>query len=225
MLTGSLSLELEKTKEDLTRMARLVQEQVFKAVKALVEKDMVLAREVIINDNSVDQMELDLEKKCLSLIALKQPMAGDLRFIGTVLRIIVDLERMGDLAEDVAEIAIKLYEQAYIKPLIDIPHMARLAQNMLETALKAYIDQDVSLAMSLIPMEKEMDALYNQVFNELLLYMMKDPGTITQSTALLLIAVHLERFGDHATNVAEMVVYVVEGRRVDINELARRADL
>jgi phosphate transport system protein len=222
MLINSLPVELEKTKEDLLRMGRLVQEQVIKAVKALVEKDMELAHEVIANDNVVDKMELDLEKKCLGLIALKQPMAGDLRLIGTVLRIIVDIERMGDLAEDIAEIAVKLYEQTYIKPLIDIPRMARLAEDMIETALKAFIDQDVSLAMSLIPMETEMDALYNQVFSELLVYMMKDQGNITQSTALLLIAVHLERFGDHATNLAEMVIYVVEGRRVDLNELARK---
>lgn len=222
MLFDSLPVELEKTKDDLMRMGRLVQEQVIKSVKALVEKDMNLAKEVITNDDTVDQMELNLEKKCLSLIALKQPMAGDLRLIGTVLRIIVDIERMGDLAEDIAKIAIQLYEQTYIKPLIDIPRMARLAEDMLETALKAFIDQDVSLAMSLIPMETEMDALYNQVFSELLVYMMKDQGNITQSTALLLIAVHLERFGDHTTNVAEMVIYVDEGRRVDLNELARQ---
>ncbi|MEN6460017.1 MAG: phosphate signaling complex protein PhoU [Syntrophomonas sp.] len=221
MLINSLPVELEKTKEDLLRMGRLVQEQIIKSVKALVEKDMDLAREVIANDNIVDQMELDLEKKCLGLIALKQPMAKDLRLIGTVLRIIVDIERMGDLAEDIAEIAVKLYEQTYIKPLIDIPRMARLAEDMIETALRAFIDQDVSLAMKLIPMETEMDALYNQVFSELLVYMMKDQGNIAQSTALLLIAVHLERFGDHATNLAEMVIYVEEGRRVDLNELAR----
>lgn len=222
MLTNSLPVELEKTKEDLMRMGRLVQEQVVKSVKALVEKDMNLAQEVIANDNIVDQMELALEKRCLSLIALKQPMAKDLRLIGTVLRIIVDVERMGDLAENIAEIAVNLYQQTYIKPLIDIPRMARLADDMLETALKAFIEREVSLAMQLIPMETEMDALYNQVFNELLVYMMKDQGNIAQSTALLLIAVHLERFGDHATNVAEMVIYMEEGRRVDLNELARK---
>jgi phosphate transport system protein len=187
-----------------------------------VEKDINLAKEVITNDDIVDQMEVDLEKKCLGLIALKQPMAKDLRLIGTLLRIIVDIERMGDLAENIAEITVKLYEQKYIKPLIDIPRMAQLAEDMLEISLKALIDQDVSLAMSLIPMETEMDALYNQVFNELLLYMMKDQSNIPQSTSLLLVAVHLERVGDHATNVAEMVLYIKEGRRVDLNELARK---
>lgn len=222
MANGSLQSELENVKEDILKMGRLLQDQVARAVKALVEKDMALAQEVIAKDDLVDKMELDLEKKCLSLIALKQPMAGDLRLIGTVLRIIVDIERMADLAEDIAEIAVKLHDQKYIKPLIDIPRMAQLAQDMIEISLKAFIDQNVDLAMSLITMEQEMDALYDQVFRELLSYMMQDQRNIAQSTSLLIIAVHLERIGDHATNVGEMVIYVVEGKRLDLNELARK---
>lgn len=223
MVNEPLHNELEKVKEEILKMGRLLQDQVAKAVKALVEKDLALAREVIANDDVVDQMELDLEKKCLGLIALKQPLAGDLRLIGTVLRIIVDIERMADLAEDIAEISIELHDQTYIKPLIDIPRMARLAQDMVEISLQAFTDQDVTLAMKLINMEQEMDALYNQVFRELLSYMMQDQHNIPQSTSLLLIAVHLERIGDHATNVGEMVVYVVEGKRLDLNALARKA--
>ncbi len=222
MANEMLHSELEHVEDDILKMGRLLQDQVARSVKALVEKDMALAKEVIANDDMVDSMQLELEKKCLSLIALKQPMAGDLRLIGTVLKIIVDIERMGDLAEDIAEIAIQLYDQKYIKPLIDIPRMARLGQDMVETALKAFIDKDVPLAMKLIPMEQEMDALYNQVFRELLSYMMQDQRNIPQSTALLLVAVHLERIGDHATNVGEMVIYVVEGKRLDLNELARK---
>lgn len=222
MANESLQSELEHVKEGILKMGRLLQDQIARAVKALVEKDMALAKEVIANDDMVDKMELDLEKKCLSLIALKQPMAGDLRLIGTVLRIIVDIERMADLAEDIAEIAVELHDQKYIKPLIDIPRMARLGQDMVDIALRAFIDQDVPLAMKLIPMEQEMDALYNQVFRELLSYMMQDQRNITQATALLLVAVHLERIGDHATNVGEMVVYVVEGKRLDLNAMARK---
>jgi len=202
-------------------MGSLLQEQIYKSNRSMTEKNMELAREVIEKDDIVDQMELDIEKKCLYLIALKQPLAKDLRFIGTTLRIIVDIERMGDHAEDIAKIAIDLYEQTYMKPLIDIPKMAQIAQDMVVTAMKAFIDGDVALAMSLVAMEKQVEALYNEVFRELLSYMMRDQGNIPQATSLLLAAGHLERIADHATNVGEMVVYMVEGKRVDINVLAR----
>lgn len=221
MTIDSLEKQLEKVKEDILKMASLLQEQIYKANLALTDKNMELAREVITRDDIIDQMELDIEKKCLYLIALKQPLAKDLRFIGTALRIIVDIERMGDHAEDIAKIAIDLYEQTYMKPLIDIPKMAQIAQDMVVTAMRAFIDSDVVLAMSLVGMEKQVEGLYNEVFKELLSYMMRDQGNIPQATALLLVAGHLERIADHATNLGEMVIYVVEGRRVDINVLAR----
>jgi len=217
----SLEQQLEKLKDDLLKMGSLLQEQIFKANLALTEKNMELAREVIANDDVIDQMELDIEKKALYLIALKQPLAKDLRFIGTALRIVVDMERMGDHAEGIAKTAIDLYEQTYMKPLIDIPKMAQIAQEMVSIAMKAFIEEDVNLAMTLVPMEKEVDRLYTLVFNELLSYMMRDQGNIPQATSLLLVAGHLERIADHATNLAEMVIYTVEGRRVDLNVLAR----
>lgn len=222
MVNEPLKNELEKLKEEILKMGRLLEEQVYKSVKALVEKDIELANEVILNDDKIDQMELGIEKKALGLIALKQPMASDLRFIGTTLRIIIDIERMADHAEDIAKIAIDLHAQTYIKPLIDIPRMASVAQQMIEKALTAFIDEDTPLAMSLIPMENEMDAIYNQVFRELLSYMMQDAKNIPQATDLLLVAGHLERLGDHATNLAEMVVYITEGKRINLNELARK---
>lgn len=222
MVNKSLGSELEKLKEEILKMSRLLEEQVYKSVKALVEKDIELAKEVIANDDKIDQMELEIEKKALGLIALKQPMASDLRFIGTTLRIIIDIERMADHAEDIAKIAIDLYEQAYIKPLIDIPRMSNMAQEMMEKALTAFIDEDKELAMSLMPMENEMDAIYDQVFRELLSYMMQDAKNIPQATDLLLVAGHLERLGDHATNIAEMVIYITEGKRIDLNDLARK---
>lgn len=222
MVVETLESELGRVKEELLKMGCLLEEQIYKGVKSLVDKNVDLANEVIAGDDIIDKMELDIERKCLQLIALKQPMAGDLRFIGTALRIIVDMERMADHAEGISEITIRLYDQAYIKPLIDIPRMAQIAQDMVGIALKAFISGDVDLAMSLIEMERQSDDLYQQVYRDLLTYMMQDTQNIPQATDLLLVAGHLERIADHATNLAEMVIYNVEGRRVDINVLARK---
>ncbi len=222
MVNESLEHEVQQVKEDLLKMGRLLEEQIARAVKALVDKDIDMAREVIKKDDIIDQMELDIEKNCLRLIALKQPMARDLRFIATALRIIVDIERMADHAEDISEVCIDLYPQKYIKPLIDIPRMANIVSMMVEKALQALINEDIDMAMSIIPMEQEIDALYQQIFRELLSYMMQDPATIPQAASLLLVAGHLERIGDHATNIAEMVIYVVDGRRIDLNVMARQ---
>ncbi|MGS0764795.1 phosphate signaling complex protein PhoU [Syntrophomonas curvata] len=221
MAHDSLRDELDRLKDDLLKMGRLLQQQVDNAVKALTGKDIRLAQKVIKNDDLIDDMELDIEKRTLGLIALKQPLARDLRLIAGIFRIIIDIERMADHAEDIAHIADDLHEQVYIKPLIDIPRMAVVAQDMLEKALKAFTAEDYDLAMTLVPLEKELDGLYEQVFNELLIYMMRDQKNIPQATALLLIAGHLERIGDHTTNIAEMVVYVVEGRRIDLNRISR----
>jgi phosphate transport system protein len=222
VINESLSHEIQQLQDDLLKMGRLLEEQISKAVKSLVEKDIDLAREVIAKDDIIDGMELDIEKNCLRIIALKQPMAKDLRFIATTLRIIVDIERMADHAEDISEICIQLYHEKYIKPLIDIPRMANIVSAMVEQALQALIKQDIAMAMGIVPMEREIDALYQQVFRELLSYMMQDPKNIPQAASLLLVAGHLERIGDHATNIAEMVIYVVEGRRIDLNEVARQ---
>ncbi|MCX5779921.1 MAG: phosphate signaling complex protein PhoU [Firmicutes bacterium] len=221
MAIDSLENQLENLKDDILKMGSLLQEQIYKSNRSLTEKNMELAQEVIEKDDILDQMELEIEKKCLYLIALKQPLAKDLRFIGTALRIIVDIERMGDHAEDIAQIAINLYEQTYMKPLIDIPKMAKIAEDMIVTAMKAFIDGDVELAMSLVAMEQRVEDLYNEVFRELLSYMMRDQGNIPQATSLLLVAGHLERIADHATNFGEMVIYMVDGRRVDLNVMAR----
>ncbi|NLB51631.1 MAG: phosphate signaling complex protein PhoU [Syntrophomonadaceae bacterium] len=221
MIRESLEKELIKLKEEVTKMGRLLADQVYKSVKSLVDKDLQLAREVIENDDIVDKMQMELESKALGLIALKQPMASDLRLIATVLRIIVDIERMADHAEDIARIAIELHDKKYIKPLIDIPRMSDNAQAMIETALVAFIEEDVTTSNSLIAMEIEMDYLYDQIFRELLSYMLQDQKNIPQATALLLVAGHLERIGDHATNLGEMVIYTVEGRRIDLNKIAR----
>ncbi|MGR6835612.1 phosphate signaling complex protein PhoU [Syntrophomonas erecta] len=224
MVGEGLKPELDNLKEEILKMGRFLEDQIYNAVKALVRKDAQLAQKVINNDEIIDQMELDIEKKSLGILALKQPMASDLRLVGTSLRIIIDLERMADHAENIARVAIDLHTQTYIKPLIDIPRMAKLAQKMIESALNAFIDEDISMAMEIIPLEIEMDALHDQVFRELLSYMMQDPRTIPQATALLLVGGHLERIGDHATNLAEMVIYIARGTRIDLNEMARNQE-
>lgn len=218
-----LNRELMQLQGELLRMGTLVEELIYKAVKSMLTKDQVLAQEVIDTDDVVDQMALEMEHKCLSVIALQQPMAKDLRSIGTVLRVIVDLERIADHAEDIAEITISLMEQEYMKPLIDIPRMGDICRDMLKRSLKSYIDEDTALSWGLIEDEKIIDALYNQIFRELLAFMMEDPRTINQALSLLLAAGHLERIADHITNLGEMVVYMVDGNRVDFNRISRES--
>jgi len=221
MFLDSLEKKIEGLKEDLLKMGSLLQEQIYNADLALFNKDMDLAREVIRKEDIIDEMHGDIEEKALLLIALKQPMAKDLRFIATALRFIIDMERMADHAEGIAKIAIRLYDEPYMKPLIDIPKMAKLAQDMVQIAMQSFIAGDVALAMSLVPMENEVDALYTTVYNDLVAFMTRDPSTIAQATSLLLVAGHLERIADRSTNMGEMVVYLIEGRRIDMNVIAR----
>jgi len=220
---SGLNRELMSLQGELLRMGTLVEELIYKAVKSMLTKDQAMAQEVIDTDDVVDQMALEMEHKCLSVIALQQPMARDLRSIGTVLRVIVDLERIADHAEDIAGITISLMEQEYMKPLIDIPRMGDICRDMLKRSLKSYIEEDTALAWSLIEDEKTIDALYNQIFRELLAFMMEDPRTINQALSLLLAAGHLERIADHITNLGEMVVYMVDGNRVDFNRISRES--
>lgn len=221
MTIYSLQKELDRVKEDLIKMARLLEDQIYKSIKSLVDKDIELAREVVKNDDIIDDMEIRIEKKCMCLVALKQPLAKDLRLIAAILRNIVDIERMADHAEEIAKVAIELHDQIYIKPLIDIPKMGDIGQEMVRIALKAFIEEDFSVAKKLIDLEREMDHLYSLVFNELLSFMIKDAKNIAQATSLLLVAGHLERIGDHATNIGEMVLYITHGKRLDLNEIAR----
>lgn len=224
MIRSGFNKELMHLQGEIVKMGTLVEELIYKAVKSMARKDEGLAQEVIATDDVVDNLTIEIEHKCLSLIALQQPMAKDLRVIGTALRIIIDLERMADLAEGLAKITIRLKDQKYIKPLIDIPRMGDIAREMLKKSLKSYMGEDTSLCWGLVDDEKIMDALYEQVFRELLACMMADPRTINQATSLLLAAGHLERIGDHITNVGEMVIYMVEGKRVDLNRIAREKD-
>ncbi|NLV17596.1 MAG: phosphate signaling complex protein PhoU [Syntrophomonadaceae bacterium] len=224
MSRSGLNRELTYLQGELLRMGTLVEELIYKAVKSMINKDQAMAQEVIDADDIVDQMMLDIELKCLSVIARQQPMAKDLRSIGTILRIITDLERIADHTEDIAEITINLMDQPYMKPLIDIPRMGDICRDMLKRSIKSYINEDTELAWSLIEDEKTSDALYNQIFRELLAFMLEDPKTINQALSLLLAAGHLERIADHITNLGEMVVYLVDGERVDFNRISRETE-
>ncbi|NPV91879.1 MAG: phosphate signaling complex protein PhoU [Firmicutes bacterium] len=217
MIRKSFHLELEELKDDVMKMGNLVEAAICRAVQSLKERNVELARQVEDDDDLVDNLQLEIEDRCLAMLALQQPMAGDLRTIGTALKIVTDLERIGDHAVDIARVTIALQGQPLIKPLIDIPRMANLSIKMIHDVLTAYVNRDAKMAYSLKPLEEEVDSLNKQVFRELLLIMMENPTTIRQATHLMFVAQYLERAADHATNVAEWVIYMVQGKRGNIN--------
>jgi phosphate transport system protein len=209
--------ELALLKEDLLHMGTLVEERISAAVQSLSEGNLELAQEIIERDDEIDRMNLEIEKKCLTLIALQQPIARDLRTVGTALKIVTDLERMADHAADIAKVTLRLNGEPLIKPLIDIPRMAELTRRMTRESLRAFVDEDPELARHMISLDDEVDHLYAQVFRELLVYMMEDPHTIHQATYLLFVAQYLERVADHATNLGEWIIYLVTGELREMN--------
>lgn len=217
-MTRRLSEELAALEERLLEMGRAVEAAIAEAVAALQERDRARAEAVVAGDGAIDRMELAIESECLRLIALHQPLAGDLRRLGTVLKVITDLERIADHAADIARATLRVGDEPWIKPLVDIPRMAEIARVMVRWALDAFLRHDADLGRRLAARDDELDALYAQVFRELLVLMASDPGTIRQATHLLLVAQHLERIGDHATNVAEWVIYMVTGERPALND-------
>jgi phosphate transport system protein len=206
--------ELSELKDVILKMGRVVQGLIERSVRALKERDKKLAKSVIKDDVLVDQMELEVDDRSITLIAIRQPKAVDLRTIMTGLRIATDLERIGDLAEDIAERAIELAEQPLLKPLIDIPRMAALAEQAVAYSLDAFVEHDARKAKAIWEIEKEVDYLRDLVHDELLGIMSEKPATITRAIPLLLVSRHLERIADHATNIAEDVIYMVEGKVV-----------
>lgn len=209
----SYDQELQGLRIDLARMGGLVSEAIHGAVDSLAKQNAELAQKVIAGDDIIDRLENAIEDKCMVLIARQQPLARDLRIIGTGLKITTDLERMADHACDIAKITIRLAGQPLIKPLVDIPRMALMAQRMLNDSLEAYSSLDIALAEKVCLADEEVDDLYQQVFRELLTYMMEDPRTITQATQLIFVGRYLERVADHATNIAEWVIYLATGQR------------
>ena len=206
--------ELEALKQTLLAMGGLVEDQIRRAMRALLERDDVIAQEVIDRDRQVNTYDIEVDEQCVNLLALHQPAAGDLRFITTAMKIVTDLERIGDQAVNIAQRALELNREPQLKPYIDLPRMADRAQRMVKESLDAFVARDTALARQVCAEDAEVDALKEQIFRELLTFMMEDPRTISRAIRVILISRFMERVADHATNIAEMVIYLVEGKMV-----------
>ena len=204
--------DLDALKEQLLLMGGRAEAIVLKATEALKRRDQALANEVFGDDRVIDQMEMDIDARCVRLLALQQPLARDLRFITAALKITNDLERVGDHAVNIAQGAQRLSAEPQLKPLVDIPRMAQLAGGMLHEALDAFVRQDTEAARALVRRDDDVDDLNRQVFRELLSFMVENPSTISRAMELILVARNLERVADLATNVAEEVVFIEEAR-------------
>lgn len=206
--------ELQGLRNQLLTMGGLVEERVHRAVQALINRREDDASRVIAQDNEINDLQMDIDDRCLKLLATQTPLAVDLRLITSAMKINADLERIGDQAVNIAESALVLIPQPPLKPLIDIPRMAAIAEKMIRDALDAFVKRDPELARDVLRRDDEVDELKDQVFRELLTYMMADPGTIQRALSLVLISRNLERIADHATNIAEDVIFIMEARDV-----------
>ncbi|MDP3789830.1 MAG: phosphate signaling complex protein PhoU [Candidatus Omnitrophota bacterium] len=210
-----LDEELKELHKDILKMGAMAQEAIFKSTEALKNRDKAQAKDVITYDSKIDDLELDIDEKCIDLIARYQPMAGDLRFITTGMKINAELERIADLAVDICQRVLTLIDKPLLKPLVDIPKLSVISQNMVRDAIDSFIKKDVSLAKKVMTSDTEADKLRNKISDELVNdYMARDARTADRAVPLLLIARHLERICDHTTNIAEDVVYMVEGKVV-----------
>lgn len=206
--------ELQVLKQRLLTMGALVEERAHRAVRSLIDRRLDEAERIIESDQEVNDLQIEIDDRCVKLLALQQPAASDLRLIMAALKINDDLERIGDQAVNVAQNVIKLLPQPPLKPLIDIPRMAEIAQSMTRDALDSFVRKDADMARRVLKRDDEVDDLKDQVFRELLTYMMADPGTIHRALALILISRNIERIADHATNIAEDVIFLVEAKDV-----------
>lgn len=201
--------ELDVLKGSLLKMAALVEETIHEAVQSLVRRDTELAQRTFEKEKQINDFEILIDEMSLKLLALRQPMAGDLRFITSAMKIVTDLERMGDQAVNIAERAISLNQDPQLKPYIDLPRMAEITESMVKDVLDAFVNRDSKLARSVCERDDLVDGLNDQVFRELLTYMMSDQKTITRAVHLMIVSRCLERIADHATNIAEDVIFMV----------------
>jgi len=204
--------ELRLLKERVLRIGSLVEAAIHDSVKSLVERNSDLAQKVIEKDHKINALDVEIDEECIRLIALRQPKARDLRFITTAMKITTDLERIGDLAENIAERAIELNDEPQLKPYIDIPRMAEITEEMVRDSLDAFVRGCSKIPYEVIKKDDEVDNLNAQVFNELLFFMIQDPHTVSRATRISYVSKYLERIADHATNIAEMVIYMCEGK-------------
>jgi len=212
MIERHFDEELAELKNKLLRMAGLAEDQIDKALAALVGRDASLAHKVIERDHQINALDVEIDEDSIRLLALHQPAARDLRLITTAMKIATELERISDLAENVCERAIELGEEPQLKPYIDIPRMGNLARTMVAESIDAFVKDDAILARKVLRDDDFVDDLMEQLFRELLSFMIEDPHTISRAIRLSFIAKYLERMADHATNIAELVVYLVEGK-------------
>ncbi len=206
--------ELKDLKEKLLEMASRAEEQIGLAVRGLKDRKEAMACEVLENEEAINRLDIEIDDRAMRLLALRQPMATDLRFITSAMKIGSDLERIGDLAVNIAQRTLDLLKQPQLKPLIDIPRMASLAQGMVRDALNAFVNGDAVLAKNVCQRDDQVDELNNQIFRELLTFMMADASTIPRAVDLILVGRHLERIADHATNIGEDVIYMVQGKTI-----------
>ncbi|KUK13273.1 MAG: phosphate signaling complex protein PhoU [Synergistetes bacterium] len=219
-IRASLEEDLRDLEEKLLRLASLSKDALSKAMKALVHQDQDLANEVINSDDFLDDLTIELDRTCVEVIARRHPLARDLRTITTIMKMIVDLERVGDLAVNIARIVLAIGKEPFVKPLIDLPRMAEHAQKMLDMAIEAFLERSVEKAYEVCKMDNMLDDLERQIVSELFFLMLENPGrTLKQGVQLMFVARHLERVGDHTTNLAEKVIYMITGELVRSSEI------
>ena len=206
--------QLRELKNKLLIMSHYAEEMIADSISSLVNRRPSLAEDVIERDKKLDSLEIEVDNLCHLIMALEQPVATDLRFVATSLKIVKDLERIGDIAVNISERTLELIEQPELKPLIDLPIMANLTQNVLKQSLDAFVNGDAELAENIIVNDETVDALYEQILRELLTYMLDNPRSISAAIKLIFIAKHLERVADHSANIAEMVVFLVRGQDI-----------
>lgn len=217
MLRQSFDRELHRLQDEMLVLGSMVEKAIIRSVEALRNRDVEAARQIVADDLKINRKRFDIEEECIQLVATQQPMASDLRVIVSVLHIIVDLERMADHAEGIAKITIMMGGEPPLKPLIDIPRMADKAVEMLRRSLVAFINRDVEEARRICEEDDLVDGLYDQVYRELLTYMLQDPRNITRATYLLWVAHNLERIADRATNICERAVFLATGKMEELN--------
>ena len=217
MVRADFDRHLRMLQSDLLILGSMAEKSIAKALDALRRRDLEASRQVILEDDVIDMKRFQLEDQCLELIATQQPMAGDLRSIISILHISVELERVGDYAEGISKISLMMGDEPPMKPLIDIPRMSEMAIDMLRRSLDALVHRDTVAAMGVCHDDDDVDALYNQVYRELVFFMIQDPKTIQRATYLLWVAHDLERVADRATNIAERVIFLVTGKMTEIN--------
>lgn len=213
MMRRNFNNKLKNLKNEMLKMGSLVEETIYDSIEALKEQDLELAKQVIERDDQIDEYEVEIEEKCIQLIALQQPVARDLRTIIVISKVVTDLERIGDHASNIAHMVLEIGQAELIKPLIDVPRMTDIVNRRLRESLNAFLEFDVEKAQEIAQEDEKVDQLDEQILRELLTFMMNDPATINQAIFLIFISRFLERIGDHSTNICERVIYMATGER------------